>query len=636
MSVYEVHLGSWRQGLGYREIADQLVDYLAETGFTHVELLPVAEHPFGGSWGYQVTSYYAPTARFGTPDDFRYFVDTLHQAGYGVIVDWVPAHFPKDEWALARFDGTPLYEHADPRRGEQPDWGTYVFDFGRPEVRNFLVANALFWLEEFHVDGLRVDAVASMLYLDYSRPEGQWLPNIYGGRENLDAVAFLQEMNATVYRHHPGVDDDRGGVDRVARRHPAHPPRRPRLRVQVEHGLDARHAQLHRQGPDLPRLPPQPDDVLARCTPSARTTSCRSATTRSCTARARCGSGCPATPGTRPPNLRALLAFMWAHPGKQLLFMGGEFGQAREWSEDRSLDWDLSANPLHGGIKNLVADLNRVYKDYSALWTRDNTPEGFSWIDANDAERERAELPAPRRRRGRQPDRAGLHRELLRRSARGLPRRAAVHRPLARGAQHRRRALRRVRRGQPRRRRGRAADVARPAGVRGAAAATLRACCGWPPSGPSWTRSGAEAGGRHRAGGTGGPVRSGGGRRHDAGDAGTGAPVSPRPAPWTRAGHGRRRPPGRATDVAGNGATELQWDGTRGDGAGVAVATRTPLRPRTPWSIRQVAPWTSAPLGRVGEARATRRIGRAPAVPGDRRGRRARARARKRPPVGNA
>ncbi len=205
MSVYEVHLGSWRPGLDYRQMAEQLAVYVTETGFTHVELLPVSEHPFGGSWGYQVTSYYAPTSRFGTPDDFRWFVDHLHAAGIGVIVDWVPAHFPKDEWALARFDGTPLYEHADPRRGEQLDWGTYVFDFGRREVRNFLVANALFWLEEFHIDGLRVDAVASMLYLDYSRPEGGWTPNIHGGRENLEAVAFLQEMNATVHKNHRGV-----------------------------------------------------------------------------------------------------------------------------------------------------------------------------------------------------------------------------------------------------------------------------------------------------------------------------------------------------------------------------------------------------------------------------------------------
>ena len=205
MSVYEVHLGSWRPGLGYRDLADQLTEYVVEMGFTHVEFLPVMEHPFGGSWGYQVTGYYAPTARFGDPDDFRYLVDRLHQSGIGVLLDWVPAHFPRDEWALARFDGTPLYEHGDWRRGEHPDWGTYIFDYGRREVRNFLVANALYWCAEFHVDGLRVDAVASMLYLDYSRQDGQWEPNQYGGRENLDAIEFLQETNATVYKHHPGV-----------------------------------------------------------------------------------------------------------------------------------------------------------------------------------------------------------------------------------------------------------------------------------------------------------------------------------------------------------------------------------------------------------------------------------------------
>ena len=205
MSVYEVHIGSWKQGLGYRQLADELIAYVTEAGFTHVEFMPVAEHPFGGSWGYQVTSYYAPTSRYGTPDDFRYLVDRLHQAGIGVILDWVPAHFPKDDWALARFDGTPLYEDPDPLRGEHPDWGTYVFNFGRREVRNFLVANALYWLEEFHVDGLRVDAVASMLYLDYSRKEGQWRPNQYGGREHLEAIQFLQEANATAYRRHPGI-----------------------------------------------------------------------------------------------------------------------------------------------------------------------------------------------------------------------------------------------------------------------------------------------------------------------------------------------------------------------------------------------------------------------------------------------
>ena len=205
MSIYEVHIGSWRPGLSYRELAVQLTEYVVDLGFTHVEFLPVAEHPFGGSWGYQVTSYYAPTARFGSPDDFRYLVDALHQAGIGVIVDWVPAHFPRDEWALARFDGTPLYEHSDPRLGEQPDWGTLVFNFGRTEVRNFLVANAVYWLEEFHVDGLRVDAVASMLYLDYSRKDGEWIPNKYGGRENLDAISFLQEVNATTYKRVPGI-----------------------------------------------------------------------------------------------------------------------------------------------------------------------------------------------------------------------------------------------------------------------------------------------------------------------------------------------------------------------------------------------------------------------------------------------
>ena len=384
MSVYEVHLGSWRQGLSYREAADQLVAYLGETGFTHVELLPVAEHPFGGSWGYQVTSFYAPTARFGTPDDFRYFVDTLHQAGYGVIVDWVPGHFPKDDWALARFDGTPLYEHADPRRGEQPDWGTYVFDFGRREVRNFLVANALYWIETFHVDGLRVDAVASMLYLDYSRNEGEWLPNVYGGRENLDAVSFLQEMNATVYRHHPGVmtiAEESTAWPGVTR-----PTHLGGLGFGFKWNMGWMHDTLSYMGKDpIYRgyhhnqmtfslmyafsenyvLPISHDEVVH-------------------------GKGSlwermPGDAWNKAANVRALLAYMWAHPGKQLLFMGQEFGQAREWSEERSLDWDLLGNTLHGGIKTLVGDLNRVYRDTPALYTRDNTPEGFSWIDANDS-----------------------------------------------------------------------------------------------------------------------------------------------------------------------------------------------------------------------------------------------------------
>jgi 1,4-alpha-glucan branching enzyme len=384
MSVYEVHLGSWRVGLDYREMARQLVDYLDETGFTHVELLPVAEHPFGGSWGYQVTSYFAPTARFGTPDDFRWFVDHLHQHGYGVIVDWVPAHFPRDEWALAKFDGTPLYEHADPRRGEQPDWGTLVFDFGRKEVRNFLVANALYWIDQFHIDGLRVDAVASMLYLDYSRPEGQWLPNIHGGRENLDAVAFLQEMNATVYGTYPGVvtiAEESTAWPGVSR-----PTHLGGLGFGFKWNMGWMHDTLDYAGRDpIYRgyhhnqmtfslmyafsenfvLPLSHDEVVHGK-----------------------GSLWERMPGDRwnkAANLRALLAYMWAHPGKQLLFQGGEFGQEREWSEQRSLDWHLLDDPLHGGIKTLVGDMNRAYRELSALWTRDATPEGFSWIDANDS-----------------------------------------------------------------------------------------------------------------------------------------------------------------------------------------------------------------------------------------------------------
>ena len=344
----------------------------------------MAEHPFGGSWGYQVTSYYAPTARFGTPDDFRWFVDHLHQHGYGVLVDWVPAHFPRDEWALAKFDGTPLYEHADPRRGEQPDWGTLVFDFGRKEVRNFLVANALYWIDQFHIDGLRVDAVASMLYLDYSRPEGQWLPNIHGGRENLDAVAFLQEMNATVYRTYPGVvtvAEESTAWPGVSR-----PTHLGGLGFGFKWNMGWMHDTLDYTGRDpIYRgyhhnqmtfslmyafsenfvLPLSHDEVVH-------------------------GKGSlwqrmPGDAWNKAANLRALLAYMWAHPGKQLLFQGGEFGQEREWSEQRSLDWHLLDDPLHGGIKNLVGDMNRAYRELPALWTRDVTPDGFSWIDANDS-----------------------------------------------------------------------------------------------------------------------------------------------------------------------------------------------------------------------------------------------------------
>jgi 1,4-alpha-glucan branching enzyme len=384
MSVYEVHLGSWRQGLNYREMAQQLVDYLDETGFTHVELLPVAEHPFGGSWGYQVTSYYAPTARFGTPDDFRWFVDHLHQHGYGVIVDWVPAHFPRDEWALAKFDGTPLYEHADPRRGEQPDWGTLVFDFGRREVRNFLVANAMYWLDQFHIDGLRVDAVASMLYLDYSRPEGQWLPNIHGGRENLDAVAFLQEMNATVYKYFPGVMT-------IAEESTAWPGvSRPTHLGGLGFGFKWNMGWMHDTLDYIGR-----DPIYRGYHHNQMTFSLMYAFSENFVlplshdevvhGKGSLWQRMPGDAWNKAANLRALLAYMWAHPGKQLLFQGGEFGQEREWSEQRSLDWHLLEDPLHGGIKTLVGDLNRAYRSLPAMWTRDVSPEGFSWIDANDS-----------------------------------------------------------------------------------------------------------------------------------------------------------------------------------------------------------------------------------------------------------
>jgi 1,4-alpha-glucan branching enzyme len=384
MSIYEVHLGSWRQGLGYRDAADQLTDYLVETGFTHVELMAVAEHPFDGSWGYQVTNFFAPTARFGDPDDFRYLIDRLHQAGIGMIVDWVPGHFPKDEYALARFDGTALYEHADPRRGEQPDWGTYVFDFGRREVRNFLVANALYWLEEFHIDGLRVDAVASMLYLDYSRPTGSWLPNQYGGRENLDAVSFLQEMNATVYRRVPGAIT-------VAEESTAWPGvTRPTHLGGLGFGLKWNMGWMH---DTLEYVSKEP--IYRQYHHHQMTFSMMYAFSENFIlplSHDEVVHGKKSLLGKMPgdhwqqvANLRALLAYMWAHPGKQLLFMGSEFGQGAEWSEARSLDWWLLDDPLHSGLQRLVGDLNAVYRSSPALWTQDASPAGFSWIDANDA-----------------------------------------------------------------------------------------------------------------------------------------------------------------------------------------------------------------------------------------------------------
>ncbi|HEU4422913.1 MAG TPA: 1,4-alpha-glucan branching protein GlgB, partial [Pilimelia sp.] len=384
MSVYEMHLGSWRPGLSYRELADQLAEYVTDLGFTHVELMPVMEHPYGGSWGYQVTGYYAPTARFGHPDEFRYLVDRLHQAGIGVILDWVPAHFPRDEWALARFDGTPLYEHADPQQGEHPDWGTYVFNYGRREVRNFLVANALYWCEEFHADGLRVDAVASMLYLDYSREEGQWRPNQYGGRENLDAISFLQEMNATVYKHHPGVVN-------VAEESTAWPGvTQPTNANGLGFGFKWNMGWMH---DTLSYLAKEP--IYRKWHHNEMTFSLVYAWSENYIlpishdevvhGKGSLAGKMPGDTWQRLANLRALLAFMWAHPGKQLLFMGSELADDQEWSESRGLDWGLLDDPARAGVQRLLRDVNTAYRATPALWTQDTTPAGFRWIVGDDA-----------------------------------------------------------------------------------------------------------------------------------------------------------------------------------------------------------------------------------------------------------
>jgi 1,4-alpha-glucan branching enzyme len=384
MSVYEVHLGSWRVGASYRDLAEHLVNYVKDLGFTHIELMPVMEHPYGPSWGYQVTGYYAPTSRFGSPDDFRLFVDTMHRNGIGVLLDWVPAHFPKDAFALARFDGQALYEHPDPRRGDQPDWGTHVFDFGRPQVRNFLVANAVYWLQEFHVDGLRVDAVASMLYLDYSREDGEWLPNIYGGREHLEAVQLLQETNATVYRRVPGVvmiaeeSTSWPGVTRATHLGGLGFGLKWNMGWMHDSLEYISHEPVHRQfhhhqvtfsmvyaWSENFVLPVSHDEVVHGK-----------------------GSLLRKMPGDRwqqLANVRVFLAYQWSHPGKQLMFMGSEFAQESEWTDSRSLDWWLLDQPAHYGIHALVKDLNNAYRTRPALWELDSVAEGFQWIDANDS-----------------------------------------------------------------------------------------------------------------------------------------------------------------------------------------------------------------------------------------------------------
>ena len=383
VSVYEVHLGSWKLGLNYRELAVELVEYVKAQGFTHIEFLPVTEHPYGPSWGYQVTSFFAPTSRFGSPDEFKFLVDALHAAGIGVILDWVPAHFPKDEWALAKFDGTALYEHADPRLGEHPDWGTLIFNFGRNEVRNFLVASALYWLTEFHIDGLRVDAVASMLYLDYSREEGQWLPNKHGGRENLEAVQLLQEATSTAYKTHPGImmiaeestawsgvtgDTSGGGLGfgfkwnmgwmhdtlQYLQQEPIH---------RMYHHDEITFSILYAWSENF-MLPLSHDEVVH--------------------GKGQLVNKFPGDRWQKLATLRALYGFMWAHPGKKLLFMGSEFAQNDEWNESAGLQWYLTEFAEHQGVQKVVADLNATYKQTAALWEKDTNPEGFSWLVGND------------------------------------------------------------------------------------------------------------------------------------------------------------------------------------------------------------------------------------------------------------
>ena len=386
MSIYEVHLGSWRQGRTYEQLADELVSYVAEMGFTHVEFMPVMQHPYGGSWGYHVTSYYAADSRFGHEDGLRYLIDRLHRAGVGVILDWVPGHFATDPWALARFDGTPIYEHPDPRKGWHPEWGSYIFDFGRREVRNFLVANASYWMEEFHADGLRVDGVASMLYLDYSREDGQWIPNQHGGRENLEAVALLQETNATVYRRSPGVvmiaeestswpgvtaPTSEGGLGfgfkwNMGWMHDTlgYLAQSPYARAHQHHALTF---SLVYAFSEKFILPISHDEVVHGKGSLVRKMS--------------------GDAWQKFATTRAFLAYQWSHPGKQLLFMGSEFAQVREWADGGSLNWELTERPEHAGVQTLVRDLNRLYAEHPALWQIDHHDDGFSWLDANDAGR---------------------------------------------------------------------------------------------------------------------------------------------------------------------------------------------------------------------------------------------------------
>ena len=390
MAIYEVHLGSWarvpeedNRPLSYREVAPRLAAHAREHGFTHVELLPVSEHPFAGSWGYQVSGYFAPTSRFGTPDDFRFFVDTMHRHGIGVIVDWVPAHFPNDDWALRRFDGTALFEHEDPRLGEHPDWGTLIFNYGRNEVRNFLVANALYWLKEFHVDGLRVDAVASMLYLDYSRKPGEWLRNRYGGRENLEAIEFLRQMNETVRTEQPGcftVAEESTAWPDVTK-----PVAQGGLGFTFKWNMGWMHDTLkYFQEDPLYRRWHQDTLTFAMMYEYSERFIMPLSHDEVVHLKKSMLEKMPGDSWNKFASLRALYAYQYTRPGKAMMFMGMEIGQSREWNHDVSIDWHLANEPGHGALAHFLRDLGRLYRERPALWRRDHEPEGFSWIDVAD------------------------------------------------------------------------------------------------------------------------------------------------------------------------------------------------------------------------------------------------------------
>jgi len=389
MSIYEVHVGSWQkksvaESWSYRELAQPLVDYVKQLGFTHVEFLPVAEHAYYPSWGYQVTGFYAPTSRFGMPDDFQFLINELHAAGIGVIVDWVPAHFPRDDWALAKFDGTALFEHEDPRKGAHQDWGTLIFNFGRYEVANFLIANALFWCERFHIDGLRVDAVASMLYLDYSRKQGEWLPNEHGGRENLEAIEFLKKFNYITHTEFPGVmtiAEESTAWPQVTR-----PPYIGGLGFSFKWNMGWMHDTLGYFGHEpVHRKYHQDDLTFAMIYHYHENFVLPLSHDEVVHGKRSLASRMPGDDWQRFANLRALLGYQWMFPGKKLLFMGGEFGQTHEWNENAQLDWWLlDAGPYHRGAQKFVSDLNHLYVKSPGLWQADYDHAGFSWIDCTD------------------------------------------------------------------------------------------------------------------------------------------------------------------------------------------------------------------------------------------------------------